>query len=100
MITAILRTLLNPLDRLLNRVLGAGFGLKDVFTLVNLAGGVASICFSIAGDLFWASFIIMLGYLGDVLDGPVARITGRQNRFGHELELPIHLRYVRPGRPT
>ncbi len=66
--------------------MGNGFGLKDLFTLVNLVGGVASICFVIAGDLWWASLAIMMGYLGDVIDGPVARITGRQNRFGTELD--------------
>lgn len=83
---ALLATLLGPLDRLLGRLMGGGFGLKDLFTLVNLVGGVASICLVILGELWWASFAIMLGYLGDVLDGPVARITGRQNRFGGELD--------------
>ena len=56
--------------------MGGGFGLKDLFTIVNLVGGVASIAFVMAGNLWWASFAIMLGYLGDVLDGPVARVTG------------------------
>lgn len=83
---AVLTTLLVPMDRLLARLLGAGFGLKDLFTVVNLLGGVASIGLAILGQLWWASFAIMLGYLGDVLDGPVARLTGRQNRFGGELD--------------
>ncbi|MDY0001504.1 MAG: CDP-alcohol phosphatidyltransferase family protein [Polyangia bacterium] len=82
----LLAALLSPPDRLLARVVGAGFGLKDIFTLWNLAGGVASICLSIMGELWWASFAVMLGYLGDVLDGPVARLTGRMNRFGGELD--------------
>ncbi len=66
--------------------MGGGFGLKDLFTIVNLVGGVASIAFAMAGNLWWASFAIMLGYLGDVLDGPVARVTGRGNRFGTEMD--------------
>jgi len=86
MLRPVLAALLGPPDRLLARLLGNGFGLKDLFTLVNLVGGVASIAFVIAGDLWWASFAIMLGYLGDVVDGPVARITGRQNPFGTELD--------------
>lgn len=78
--------LLAPPDRLLAWLVGGGFGLKDLFTVMNLLGGVASICFAIQGDLWWASFSVMLGYLGDVFDGPVARLTGRTNRFGTELD--------------
>ena len=86
MIRSVLAALLGPADRLLARAVGGGFGLKDLFTIVNLVGGVASICFAIQGNLWWASFAVMLGYLGDVFDGPVARLTGRMNRFGHELD--------------
>jgi len=86
MLRTVLAALLGPPDRLLARLVGNGFGLKDLFTLVNLVGGVASIALVIAGNLWWASFAIMLGYLGDVLDGPVARVTGRPNRFGTELD--------------
>ncbi|MFH2009549.1 MAG: CDP-alcohol phosphatidyltransferase family protein [bacterium] len=86
MLRTVLAALLGPLDRLLAAVMGCGFGLKDLFTIVNLLGGVASICFAIQGNLWWASVIIMLAYLGDVFDGPVARLTGRGNAFGHELD--------------
>ena len=86
MLRTLLVALLGPIDRLLARLVGSGFGLKDLFTIVNLLGGVASICFAIAGNLWWASFAVMLGYAGDVLDGPVARLTGRGNRFGTELD--------------
>jgi phosphatidylserine synthase len=86
MLRKVLAALLGPPDRLLSRLVGGGFGLKDVFTLANLVGGVASLAFAIAGNLWWASFAVMLGYLGDVLDGPVARVTGRGNRFGTELD--------------
>ena len=83
---SLLVTALGPLDRLLARIMGGGFGLKDLFTVINLLGGVASIGLAIMGHLWWASFAVILGYLGDVLDGPVARLTGRQNRFGRELD--------------
>ena len=86
MLRTVLAALLGPPDRLLARLMGNGFGLKDLFTLLNLVGGVASIAFAIAGNLWWASFAIMLGYLGDVVDGAVARLTGRGNRFGTELD--------------
>ena len=74
------------LDRAISAVIKGGFGLKDVFTLMNLAGGVVSLCFVALGNIRWASAAVMLGYLGDVLDGPVARWTGRTNKFGSELD--------------
>ena len=82
----LLLSVLGPPDRLLARLVGSGFGLKDLFTIVNLLGGVASIGFAIQGELWWAAFAVMLGYLGDVADGPVARWTGRQNAFGSQLD--------------
>ncbi len=82
----LLTVILQKLDRCLNKLLGGGFGLKDVFTIFNLLGGVISIWFSMRGKLQYAAAAVMLGYLGDVLDGPVARLTGRQNRFGEELD--------------
>jgi CDP-diacylglycerol--serine O-phosphatidyltransferase len=86
MIGRLLISLLKAIDRGLNRCVRGGFGLKDVFTVWNLLGGVASICFAIHGDVGWAAGAVMLGYLGDVLDGPMARLTGRTNRFGSELD--------------
>ena len=64
------------------------FGVKDLFTLVNLMGGVFAIVFAIRGQparppapRCW------LGYLlGDTLDGPVARMTKTSNQFGSELD--------------
>ncbi len=81
-----LKRILLLLDGLLAAAIGGGFGLKDLFTLVNLAGGVVSIWLSFHGRVEAASAAIMIGYLGDGLDGPVARLTGRQNRFGSELD--------------
>jgi len=74
------------IDCRLNDLLGGGFGLKDVFTIFNLLGGVTSIYFSIHGNIKLAAAAVMIGYLGDVLDGPIARVTGRGNPFGGELD--------------
>ncbi|MCD6497925.1 MAG: CDP-alcohol phosphatidyltransferase family protein [Deltaproteobacteria bacterium] len=81
-----LATFLRPLDKGVRFVLGPGAGLKDLFTLVNLFGGILSLYFSMKQEIGYASAAVMLGYLGDVLDGPVARLTHRQNRFGSELD--------------
>ncbi len=63
------------------------FGLKDFFTLINLAGGVVAVHFLFQGRPTAAGIAILAGYfLGDALDGPVARMTGTANRFGSELD--------------
>jgi CDP-diacylglycerol--serine O-phosphatidyltransferase len=63
------------------------FGVKDLFTLVNLMGGVAAIIFVVDGNLPAAGSALLLGFLlGDTLDGPVARITKTSNKFGSELD--------------
>ncbi|HTM21952.1 MAG TPA: CDP-alcohol phosphatidyltransferase family protein [Kofleriaceae bacterium] len=63
------------------------FGVKDLFTIVNLVGGVLGIYYAMQGALETAGYAIFLGYLlGDALDGPVARWTGTSNRFGGEFD--------------
>ncbi|HVV51441.1 MAG TPA: CDP-alcohol phosphatidyltransferase family protein [Polyangia bacterium] len=63
------------------------FGIKDLFTLVNLMGGVGAIVFVIQGNLPAAGTALLLGYLlGDTLDGPVARMTKTSNKFGAEFD--------------
>lgn len=63
------------------------FGLKDVFTLVNLLSGVVAVRFVQRGEVRSAGYSVIVGYLlGDVLDGPVARMTGTANRFGAEFD--------------
>jgi phosphatidylserine synthase len=65
----------------------APFGDKDLFTLVNLMGGVGAIVFVVEGNLPAAGIALLLGYLlGDTLDGPVARLTKTSNNFGSELD--------------
>lgn len=63
------------------------FGLKDVFTCINLLGGVFAIIFCIEGNIRWAAYAFLLGYiLGDALDGFVARLTRTGNIFGKEFD--------------
>src|ERR1022692_2542607 len=63
------------------------FGVKDLFTLVNLLGGVAAIHFFLVGQFQVAGFALMVGYIfGDSLDGMVARATKTSNQFGSELD--------------
>jgi phosphatidylserine synthase len=63
------------------------FGVKDLFTMLNLLGGVLGIYWAAEGNPTWAAFAILGGYfLGDALDGPVARATGTGNRFGAEFD--------------
>jgi CDP-diacylglycerol--serine O-phosphatidyltransferase len=63
------------------------FGVKDLFTLVNLMGGVYGIHFVMQGQLAAAGAAVLLGFLlGDTLDGPVSRMTHTANRFGGELD--------------
>jgi phosphatidylserine synthase len=62
-------------------------GLKDVFTGINLLGGVLAIIFCIRGRADYAAYSILLGYVcGDALDGFVARLTNTGNKFGGEFD--------------
>jgi phosphatidylserine synthase len=63
------------------------FGVKDLFTIVNLLGGVFGIYYAMTGRPDWAGYAIFAGYLfGDSLDGQVARATKTGNRFGAEFD--------------
>jgi phosphatidylserine synthase len=63
------------------------FGLKDLFTLVNLLGGVFAVHYVAIGNPLYAGYALLAGYLlGDTLDGPVARLTRTSNKFGAELD--------------
>jgi CDP-diacylglycerol--serine O-phosphatidyltransferase len=63
------------------------FGIKDLFTLVNLLGGVAGVYYVMEGQPTAAGLAVLLGYLlGDTLDGPVSRLTKTANRFGSEFD--------------
>lgn len=72
------------------------FGIKDLFTTINLLGGVVAICLCIDGEPFYAGISVMLGYLcGDTLDGYVARKLGTSNAFGAEYDtISDHLSHI------
>lgn len=63
------------------------FGVKDLFTTINLLGGVIAICLCIDGRPYEAGIAVVLGYLlGDSLDGFIARKLGTANEFGAEYD--------------
>jgi phosphatidylserine synthase len=63
------------------------FGVKDLFTTINLLGGVIAICLCVDGRPYEAGIAVMLGYLlGDTLDGYIARKLGTANQFGSEYD--------------
>jgi len=90
------------------------FGVKDLFTLVNLMGGVGAIVLVVEGNLRAAGLALLLGFLlGDTLDGPVARMTRTSNRFGSEFDTAtdhfvqaiapgviVYAAYARGGHPA
>lgn len=71
---------------MLRRTIGP-FGVKDLFTMVNLLSGVVALRFALGGEEANAGYAILVGFLlGDILDGVVARRTGTANAFGAELD--------------
>ncbi|MGM0597825.1 MAG: CDP-alcohol phosphatidyltransferase family protein [Myxococcota bacterium] len=86
-INKIFTKILTPPDKLINAIVGKGFGLKDLFTLINLVGGVAGIVLAVMGRPIDASYAVLAGFLlGDSLDGFVARLTNRSNQFGSDFD--------------
>jgi len=71
---------------MLRRTIG-GFGVKDLFTLVNLVSGVTAIGYVLQGEPRRAGYAVIVGFLlGDIVDGTVARRTGTANKFGAEFD--------------
>jgi len=63
------------------------FGVKDLFTMVNLLSGVVAVGFVLRNQPRHAGYAVLVGFLlGDVVDGTVARRTGTANRFGAEFD--------------
>lgn len=72
------------------------FGVKDLFTTINLLGGIVAMCLCIDGQPYNAGVAVILGYLlGDTLDGYVARKLGTANQFGAEFDtIADHMSHV------
>ena len=71
---------------MLRRTIG-GFGVKDLFTLVNLVSGVVAVGYVLREQPRQAGYAVIVGFLlGDIVDGTVARKTGTANRFGAEFD--------------
>src|SRR4051794_18007200 len=72
------------------------FGIKDIFTIINLLGGIVAMCLCVDGEPYWAGISILLGYIcGDTLDGYIARRLGTANQFGGEFDtISDHLSHV------
>ncbi len=64
-----------------------GLGISaDFLTLSGLVlAGVSGYCIS-TGNLFWAGALLLSSGLLDMLDGAVARVSGRQSAFGGILD--------------
>jgi phosphatidylserine synthase len=63
------------------------FGIKDLFTTINVLGGAFAIFLCVEGRPFEAGVAVILGYLlGDVPDGWVARKLRSANAFGAEYD--------------
>lgn len=72
------------------------FGIKDIFTTINLLGGIVAMCLCIDGEPYYAGVAVLLGYLlGDTMDGWVARKLGTANEFGAEFDtISDHMAHV------
>jgi phosphatidylserine synthase len=63
------------------------FGIKDLFTTINVLGGAFAIFLCVEGKPLEAGLAVILGYLlGDALDGWVARKLRSANAFGAEYD--------------
>jgi len=65
--------------------------LKDFVTLGNLLGGFAAVlALFVIPDPWqafrWSCYLIYIGYVFDVLDGPIARLLKQQTTFGGHLD--------------
>ncbi len=60
--------------------------IKDSVTLLNLAAGFVSIVLSLQGNTFWGANTLFIAYFFDTIDGSVAKLLGKANRFGEELD--------------
>ena len=73
------------------------FKTKDLMTVGNIAGGLASVLVAMEGMaskdvasaksyVFWSGFCILVAWTFDAFDGVVARALGQMNKFGAEFD--------------
>ena len=71
------------------------FGIKDLFTSLNVLGGAFGILLCVEGKPFYAGCAVLLGWIADIFDGAVARALGTANRFGGEYDtIADHLAHI------
>src|SRR5258706_3445509 len=71
------------------------FGIKDLFTTLNVLGGAAALILCVEGCPFWAGVAILLGWIAAAFDGAVVRALGTANRFGGEYDtIADHLSHI------
>ena len=72
------------------------FGIKDIFTTINLMGGVVAVCLCIDGHPWAAGLAVMIGYAaGDTMDGWIARKLNSANQFGAEYDtIADHMSHI------
>ena len=71
------------------------FGIKDLFTTVNVLGGAAALLLCIEDQVEWAGVAILIGWIADMFDGLVARALGTANKFGGEYDtIADHLSHI------
>ena len=60
--------------------------LADIFTLSNVALGLASIVLSMGNQFTYAAILLLAAVVFDYLDGKIAKTLQQQNVFGKELD--------------
>jgi CDP-diacylglycerol--serine O-phosphatidyltransferase len=60
--------------------------IQDIFSLLNAAGGLLCVFFSIRGNFFIAVLFLPLCVVCDYLDGKIGRWIGTPHEFGKELD--------------
>ncbi|MFC1687216.1 CDP-alcohol phosphatidyltransferase family protein [Patescibacteria group bacterium] len=74
-----------PLGRLLSH-----FNVQPVtFTIGGLIASFFSFLFLVSGSLFWASIMILVTELNDIVDGLLARYAKKESRFGAFIDSTI-----------
>lgn len=59
---------------------------KDFVTMGNLLFGFLAVIMLFHHKLDWACYMILFAWVFDIIDGPVARLTGQQDEFGGILD--------------